>query len=144
VSCYINFAKPGSRCFLPKYGWQRMNFLGNLIAKHKQEQKTNAAWWSALIWIISNIYLFATVPNASFFCLRVALLFVPGLFIASLCFGILFYFAQRALAWLWVRLARVLGPPKAVLVGLSGIALLIVQACVVYLSARQIFSIIAP
>jgi hypothetical protein len=116
-----------------------MNFLGNLIAKQKGVQKSNAAWWSAIMWIASGIYLFTTTPNASFFSFSALLFFIPELFVASLCFGILFYFAQRALAWGWIKLSRMLGPPMAFLVGLSGIALLIIQAWIVYLSARHMF-----
>jgi len=119
----------------------RMNILKRARVNSKKQQPSNAAWWSAVMWVISGLYLFITAPGSSLFSVKAVLFFVPGLALASLCFGIVFYLVQRAAAQLFVRLARDSRPTFTAVASL-GTVLLIVQACVVYMSARQIFWIL--
>ena len=117
-----------------------MNILKRARVNSEKQRPANAAWWSAVMWIISGLYLFGTAPGTSLFSVKALLFFVPGLALASLCFGIVFYFVQRAAAQLFVRLARDSRATFAAVASL-GAVLLIVQACLVYLSARQMFRI---
>jgi hypothetical protein len=101
--------------------------------------KATTICWSAVIWLISGIYLFATTPEATFISLSGLLFLVVGVF-ATGFYGMLFYFSRKAFSPFLLKALSVHGPVVGISVQALGFGLLAGEVVLVYLAASECFA----
>ncbi len=101
-----------------------------------EKQKEAHGTWATIVWIVSGIYLFATSPTATFISWQSLVYFVVGMFAAAAVFGMLAYGIQRGLTKILMLFIKTPSNGAAVFIGVLGIGLFVVDAIVVFLSAK--------
>jgi hypothetical protein len=109
-----------------------------LTKRQADEQRHANVWFAMACWVVSGIYLFATTPGVNFFSFQALLFFVAGGLVGGIWFGALTFYAQRALAWVFVYVFKISASRKmAILLYCLGIVLMVVDAVIVYQSAQM-------
>ena len=101
--------------------------------------KATAICWSAMIWLASGVYLFATTPETHFISSTGLLFLVAGVFAAGF-YGMLFCFSRKAFSPFLLKALSVRGPVVGVSVQALGFGLLAGEVVLVYLAASQCFA----
>ena len=105
----------------------------------EQVLKAPTICWSAMIWLISGVYLFATTPEAHFISLNGLLFLIAGVFAAGF-YGVLFYFSRRAFSPFLLEALSVHGLVVGISVQALGFGLLAGEVVLVYLAASECFA----
>jgi hypothetical protein len=90
-----------------------------------------------VVWIVSGIYLFATIPGIHFFSVQALIFFTVGSLVAGVGFGILAFLAHWSITWALVYVIGMPGPKTGRLITLLGIGLMVAQTVIVYRAARH-------
>jgi hypothetical protein len=110
-----------------------------------EKQKQTAGSFAMFLWVGIGIYLFATNDAAYFISWQGAIYFIGGMFASAMVLGIAAYVVQRATARILMGIFSSPSAGAAVIIQGIGIALMIVEAVVIYYIAKwAITSVLFP
>jgi hypothetical protein len=107
-----------------------------------ETQKETAGIWATIVWLASGLFLYMTTEGASLLSWSALLFFLVGMFAAAVIFGVAFYLLQRGVAKAVVKMVKAPSSGTATVISASGLALLVVETVIIYLTARWVLQAI--
>lgn len=100
-----------------------------------EENRSVDSKFAVGMWCIIGLYLFATMDGARFLSWQAAVYFVPGLYLASLVFGLGSYLLKQRLQQTALRMSP---PWNGIFAGGAGLVLFVGEPVVMYLAAERL------
>lgn len=104
----------------------------DIIEAIYDEQKRSYGLFAAYVWMGAGLYLFLSVPTLSFLSLKALLYFAVGTLAATLIFGPVTQALLRLFAKTAAGVTQRTTPGTAVVLGLLGLGIMIIEAVVIY------------